>query len=95
MILKINSVCFHTQHSPTGISDESVLCSLRGTKFRIILMYQVFNYFGTTMAEAVSFRSVTSVAWVQFQVTPCEICGGQSGIGTGLSSECTSVFPSQ
>jgi len=73
MILKINSGYFHTQHSPTGISDESVLCSLWGTQFRIVLVYKVFNYFGCTMAEAVICRPVTAVARVQFQVSPCEI----------------------
>jgi hypothetical protein len=57
-----------------------------------MLVYQVFNYFDCTMAEAVSCRLVTAVARLRFQISLCEICGGQSGTGTGFSSR-ASVFP--
>jgi hypothetical protein len=36
------------------------------------------------MAQAVSRRSVTAEARVRSRVSPCEICGGQSGTGTGF-----------
>jgi len=38
------------------------------------------------MAQAVSCRSTALEARVQSQVSSCEICGGQSGTGTGIFS---------
>jgi hypothetical protein len=46
------------------------------------------------VAQAVSRRSPTAEARVQSRVTPCGICGGQSGTGTGFSHS-SSVFPCQ
>jgi hypothetical protein len=40
---------------------------------------------GRAMAQAVSRRPPTSEAWVRSRVSPCGICGGQSGTGTGFS----------
>jgi hypothetical protein len=37
------------------------------------------------MAQAVSRRPLIAEAWVRARVSPCGICGGQSGIGTGFS----------
>ena len=39
------------------------------------------------MAQAVSWRSLTTQARVPSQVSACEILGGQSGTGTGFSPE--------
>jgi hypothetical protein len=36
------------------------------------------------MAQAVSRRPVTAEARVRTPVSPCGICGGQSGTGTGF-----------
>jgi hypothetical protein len=47
-----------------------------------------------TMAQAVRFRPLVVGAWVQFQTSPCGICGGQSGTETDLSPS-TLVFPFQ
>jgi hypothetical protein len=46
------------------------------------------------MAEAVSRRPLATEAQVRSLVSPCGICGIQSGTGTGYSPR-TSVFPCQ
>jgi hypothetical protein len=46
------------------------------------------------MAQAVSRRHLTAEARIRSLVSPCWICGGQSGTGTGFSPS-TSVFPYQ
>jgi hypothetical protein len=40
---------------------------------------------GRAMAEAISRRPVIAEARVRSRVSPCGICGGQSGTGTGFS----------
>jgi hypothetical protein len=50
--------------------------------------------FGRAMPQAVSRRPVTAEARVRSRVSPCGICGGQSGTGTGFFPS-TSVFPCQ
>jgi hypothetical protein len=49
---------------------------------------------GRAMAQAVSRRPLTAETRVRSRVSPCGICGGQSGTGTGFSPS-TSVFPCQ
>jgi hypothetical protein len=44
------------------------------------------------MAQVVSCRPLTAEARVRARVNPYEICGAQSGIGTGFSSS-SSGFP--
>jgi hypothetical protein len=44
------------------------------------------------MAQAVRFWSLAKEAQVLSQVSPCEICGGQSGSGRGVSTS-TSILP--
>jgi len=44
------------------------------------------------MAQAVSCRPLTVETRVRSQVSPYEICGGQGGSGTGLSTN-ISGFP--
>jgi hypothetical protein len=47
------------------------------------------------MAQAVSRRPLTAEARVQSRVSPCGLCGGQSGIGTDFFPPSTSVSPCQ
>jgi hypothetical protein len=46
------------------------------------------------MAQAVSRRPLTAEDLVRSRVSPCRICGRQSGTGTGFSPS-TSVFSCQ
>jgi len=48
---------------------------------------------GRDMAQAVSRWPLAAEARVRSRVSPCGICGGQSGTGTGFPS--SSVFPCQ
>jgi hypothetical protein len=48
--------------------------------------------FGLAMAQAVSRRPPTAEARVRSRVSPCGICGEQSGTGTGFSPS-SSVLP--
>jgi len=43
-------------------------------------------------ARAVSLRPLSTVSRLRSLVSPCEICGGQSGAETGFSPS-TLVFP--
>jgi hypothetical protein len=43
---------------------------------------------GRAMAQAVSRRPSTAEARVRSRVSPCGVCGGQSGTGTGFSPSC-------
>jgi hypothetical protein len=49
---------------------------------------------GRAMAQAVNRRPLTAEARVRSRVSPCGICGGRSGTGTGFSPN-TSVLPCQ
>jgi hypothetical protein len=49
---------------------------------------------GRAMAQAVSRRPLTAEVRVPSRVSPCGICGGQSGNGTDFFPS-TSVFPCQ
>jgi hypothetical protein len=42
---------------------------------------------GRVMAQAVSLQPLTVEARVQSRLSPCGICGGQSGTGTGFPPE--------
>jgi hypothetical protein len=46
---------------------------------------------GRAMANAVSCRSLAAEAWFRALVSPREICGGQSGTGTGFPCRCHST----
>jgi hypothetical protein len=52
------------------------------------------SWLGRAMSQAVSRRPLTVDARVRSRVSPCGICGGQSGTGTGFFP-ITEVFPCQ
>jgi hypothetical protein len=56
-------------------------------------MYISFMY-GRAMAQEINRCLLTAEARVRARVSPCEICDGRSGKGTGFSTP-SSVFPSQ
>jgi len=60
----------------------SVYCAVRTGYFN---SGQFWCLKGPTMSEGVSHRPLIKEAWVQSQVSPCQICGGQSGTGTVFS----------
>ena len=56
------------------------MCLLRGTNWED---FQASN--GHALPQAVSRQCLTEDVSVQSVASPCEICGGQSGIATGFS----------
>jgi hypothetical protein len=78
---------------PTHFRTNWMLCHGRCTN----ILHAAWTYtpvIGHAMAQAVSRRPPTMEAQVQSWVSPCGICGGQSGTGTGFSLS-SSVFPCQ
>jgi hypothetical protein len=57
------------------------------------LRYQGANN-GRAIAKAVSRQPLTAEARVRARVSPCGICGGQSGTGTGFSLSSSVLTPS-
>jgi hypothetical protein len=56
-------------------------------------MPKLTTFLGQSMVQAVSHLPLTAETWIQARVTPCGICGGQSGTGTGFAPS-SSIFPS-
>jgi hypothetical protein len=69
---------------PLRSTDEEITVSI----FRV---FQEELFFGRAMAQAVSHQLTNMEVWVQYQSSPCGICGEQSGTGTGFSNS-TLVF---
>jgi hypothetical protein len=62
------------------------VCLLRGTDLIFICsLDERYDYGGRNIALGISARSLTAEARVRSQVSPCEICGGQSGNETSFS----------
>jgi hypothetical protein len=78
-----------TQENSFGINTGDTGGSQSITQLRAVT-----DVLGRAMAQAVSRRPLTADAQIQSRVSPCGICGGQSGTGTGFSPS-TSVFPRQ
>jgi hypothetical protein len=64
------------------------------SSFPACFVLQKNRHLGRAMAQALSHRPLTAEARVRSRVSPCGICGGQSGTGTGFSPS-TSGFPCQ
>jgi hypothetical protein len=77
-----------TYHLLTLISLFHLRAGLsRGVFPSDFLKSWVMQTIGRDMAQAVSGRSPTAEDRVRSRVSPCGICGGQSGTGTGFSLE--------
>jgi hypothetical protein len=59
--------------------------SLAVTGFETRTIHSVTDHEGRAMAQAVSRRPLTAEARFRSGVSPCGICGGQNGTGTGFS----------
>jgi hypothetical protein len=57
-----------------------------------VVYFKSLSVTPTAVAQSVRRRPLTAEARVQSRVSPCRICGGQSGTGTGFSLS-TSVLP--
>jgi len=78
-----------------GFYNRAGECLLCGTNR--IFKYNSSCFFfsaGPAIVQAFSRRPVITETPVQSRISPCEICGGQSGTGTSFSS-ITSLFPCQ
>jgi hypothetical protein len=63
-----------------------MLCTLKLYDFFLeVIWVSIFSYSGHAMAQAVSRWPLTMEARVHTWVSPCGICGWQSGTGTGFS----------
>jgi hypothetical protein len=51
-----------------------------------VKLYSIY-YTDHAIAQAVSCQLLTAVAQICVQISPCGICGGHSGTGTGFSLE--------
>ena len=72
--LRTNSDYFPIQHKLIGFYNPNEKCLMRGTDW-------VLNY----SSHIRPWRPpVTAKAWIRFQVSPYEMCGGQSDTGTGF-----------
>jgi hypothetical protein len=63
----------------------SVVIRIEQRAFNRIYLRVMYHLFGRAMAEAVSSWPLTAEARIRARVSPCDICGGQSGTGTGFS----------
>jgi hypothetical protein len=52
--------------------------------FQFIEKLVVNSREGRAKAQAVGRKFLTAEAWVRAQVSPCRICGGESGTGTSF-----------
>jgi hypothetical protein len=70
--------------------------SVIGSYVNFIQLKHISNVYrhGSAMAQAVSRRPPTAEARVRSRLSPCGICGEQSGTGTGFSPS-SSVLPCQ
>jgi hypothetical protein len=79
---------------PVYALKTEVLVVSNETKYTFMHDYCKVFSLGRAMVQAVSRRPPTADARVRSRVSPCGICGGQSGKGTGFPPS-TSVFPWQ
>jgi hypothetical protein len=70
---------------------ECAYCAVR-TEYLYIELTLILTFKCPLMAQAVTRRSVALEGRVRSQFIPCEICGGQSDIGTDFFSS-VSIFP--
>jgi hypothetical protein len=92
----VSNSCINTNdmYSYANILSRSLAKIMCEHKWIFLVIWLLTVRLGRAMAQAVSRRPPTADARVPSLVSPCGICGGQSGTGTGFSPS-TSVFPCQ
>jgi hypothetical protein len=75
------------QYSPTGcvMETHSVLAAIPTESLYITRLTVVLRRWAR--AQGVSYRPLATKTRVQYRASPCELCGDQSAIATGFSSE--------
>jgi hypothetical protein len=72
--------------------EANCILSKLGTEF-LYTIYIPFTYDSRAIDHAFSQRFLSEGARVRFQDSLCEVCGGQSGIGTESSPSIPPVIP--
>jgi hypothetical protein len=82
----------HNKLQGCGASVASAAGPFKKKAIILLLTNSKYRY-GRAMAQAVSRRPLTAETRVRSRVSSCEICGGQSGTGTGFSPSCRFPLP--
>ena len=89
MLVSAGAVNHYLRYNP-GMCLEGKNCSWslapHQLSLRLLVWWQHNNssQASCAMAQVVSHQPLATQAWVQSQVSPCRVCGGQGGTRTGF-----------